>query len=410
MAGERTRRAGGNIRLSRLTFNPSPTMSKAMNTAKGKPDFGSAAGQPAGAATGAGVIPLSPAPVPPSLAAWPLWQSERARFLHRLCTDIEARVQAGEPVRRAVRRCARRWHGRPFRCAPGRFLRLSKQRLVNLFYEWRKQPSPEVFRLRYRAAATKTDAALVAALVSASLAPGVTSFLAAYRTLQGQAAGRAGAFPRYSTLLRQLPRTQRRSIRELHRQRLAARRALLKLERELGGPASPPSRAASGESRSERSRARAARGQSGRRRVKLPRTILVGRAALGAQLNCADDEVLRRVKLGKVPFAFDLRRPGRRQLILRVWPGGLPRRGAPALPDLAGMFQELFPGKGDTLTLRQITRAFSVSPWHARHLASGANGLRAEPRPRRQGRGSNLHFSRAAVLRWLTRRALRIQA
>jgi len=144
--------------------------------------------------------------------------------------------------------------------------------------------------------------------------------------------------------------------------------------------------------------------------VKLPRNILVGRAALGAQLNCPEDEVLRRLKLAKVPFAFDLRRPGRRQLILRVWPGGLPRRGAPALPDLAGVFQELFPGEGDTLTLRQITRAFSISPCHARHLASGANGLRAEPRPRRQGRGSDLHFSRAAVLRWLTRRALRIQA
>ena len=397
MAGERTRRAGGGSRLSRLTFNSSPTMSKAMKTAKGKPDFGNAAGQPAGPATGAGVIPLSPAPALPSLAAWPPWQSERARFLHRLCTDIEARVQAGEPVRRAVRRCARRWHGRPFRCAPERFLRLSKQRLANLFYEWRKNPAPEVFRLRYQADTTKADAALVAALVSASLAPGVTSFLAAYRTLQGQAAGRAGAFPGCSTLLRQLPRTQRRSIRELHRQRLAARRALLKLERELGGPASAPSRAA-------------VEAQGGRRRVKLPRNILVGRAALGARLNCTEDEVLRRVKLGKIPFAFDLRRPGRRQLILRVWPGGLSHRSAPALPDMAGVFRELFPGKGKTLTLRQITRAFSISPWHARHLASGANGLRAEPRPRRQGRGSDLHFSRAALLRWLTRRALRIQA
>ena len=388
-------------------------MSTAMNSAKGKPDFGSAAGQPAGTATGAGVIPLSPAPASPSLAGWPAWQRERARFLHRLCTDIEARVQAGKPVRRAVRRCARRWHGRPFRCAPGRFLRLSKQRLVNLFYEWRKQPSPEVFRLHYQATATKADAALVAALVSASLAPGVTSFLAAYRTLQGQAEARGEVLPRYSTLLRHLPRHDFRPIRALHRQR----QALRKLERALAVPEPSPARvrlprrAAPGTSSPAPDGGSAGQGRGERRRrVKLPRNILVGRAALGAQLNCPEDEVLRRLKMAKVPFAFDLRRPGRRQLILRVWPGGLPRRGAPALPDLAGVFQELFPGEGDTLTLRQITRAFSISPCHARHLASGANGLRAEPRPRRQGRGSDLHFSRAAVLRWLTRRALRIQA
>jgi hypothetical protein len=170
------------------------------------------------------------APANPSLDGLSRWQRQRVQFLHLVCIWIEARVQRGDTVCRAVRRFSARHHGRRFR-ASRRALHLSPSRLRTLFYHWCKLRSPVVFIPGYRLdapARVRVPRALpLAELVNAGLAPGVVSLAAAYRALRSQAADGA-AFPGYARFWERLPRRQRKAIHELHRVRRAQGRARLR--------------------------------------------------------------------------------------------------------------------------------------------------------------------------------------
>lgn len=231
-----SRQAEGTLSLPWRASHSPPAMHEDMNTAKGKPDFGAAAGQPFSSATGAGVIPLSPAPALPSLPAdLPRWDRQRAEFLHRICTWIQSRVRRGDTVMRAVRQFSARHHGRRFR-GSNRTLRLSRSRLRTVFYRWRRLPSPVVllpgFRLDVPASIRLPRPLPLAELIRASLAPGVQSLSAAFRALRAQAV--PAGIPGYNRLWECLSRAQRRALLELFRSRRARSRARLTEERLTG--------------------------------------------------------------------------------------------------------------------------------------------------------------------------------
>lgn len=72
------------------------------------------------------------------------YEDERSDYLHQLCGLIEAWSGQGMPVGAAIKHAARRRSMRLFKHG-----RLSRARLTNLFYIWRKNRSPEVFRRHY---------------------------------------------------------------------------------------------------------------------------------------------------------------------------------------------------------------------------------------------------------------------
>lgn len=78
------------------------------------------------------------------------WICERANRLHRFCKSVERRRAAGVSVRKAVEYFAWFWRDRTFQTAPLIKVRLSKSRLVVLYYEWcRGGRSPKCFLLNY---------------------------------------------------------------------------------------------------------------------------------------------------------------------------------------------------------------------------------------------------------------------
>ena len=82
-------------------------------------------------------------------------EDARSLWLHRLCQEIEAHRAEGATVAAAVRLVRRRRQKRLIRRG-----RLSRSRLTNLFYLWRKSPTPAVFRRNYQGARSEIPLAL----------------------------------------------------------------------------------------------------------------------------------------------------------------------------------------------------------------------------------------------------------
>lgn len=79
------------------------------------------------------------------------WQTERAKILQRACRSIKAAAQRGAPIGRAIRRTARRYNGRPFKCDPARRLAVSSKSLRRHWDAWRRGGElPAAFRLQFK--------------------------------------------------------------------------------------------------------------------------------------------------------------------------------------------------------------------------------------------------------------------
>jgi hypothetical protein len=88
------------------------------------------------------------------------WQRERAQLLHRACTLLEARLQKGDTLHKAVVRVVRLWNGTPLKTDPSRNLALSFSSLIRHFYRWRSIRTPEAFALKFVPGLAPTKPAL----------------------------------------------------------------------------------------------------------------------------------------------------------------------------------------------------------------------------------------------------------
>ena len=80
------------------------------------------------------------------------WQGERERRLNRACLLIQAAISRGETARKAIRRMAGRYNGRPYKSDPRRCMALARTTLRGLFYKWKRGGElSAVFRLNYGA-------------------------------------------------------------------------------------------------------------------------------------------------------------------------------------------------------------------------------------------------------------------
>lgn len=76
------------------------------------------------------------------------WEQRRLLLIENACHRLTAIVADGVPVRRAVQRVVRAYHGRPL--GSGRFLKASEPTLIRLWYAWRKAgKSRDALRHRY---------------------------------------------------------------------------------------------------------------------------------------------------------------------------------------------------------------------------------------------------------------------
>jgi hypothetical protein len=167
---------------------------------------------------------------PPASARFPSrylkpWHQEYATRLHWLCSWIAAGLAGGKKAAPLLRRFARRWNGRRYRCQPDRRFRLSAKSLKRLFQVWRKNGEvPSAFRLAFGSATSRTiEADQIRSFLKMLFHPATTSAHHAYKKLQRRRRhglrGRAGRTTSYSNFVRHLPPGIFRNI-------VAARRAI----------------------------------------------------------------------------------------------------------------------------------------------------------------------------------------
>lgn len=82
----------------------------------------------------------------------PAWQTERSAILQRACRSINAAIQRGEKISKAIQRESRRHHGQPFKSDARHRMALAPETLRQLWDKWRHGgKSVTVFKLGYRA-------------------------------------------------------------------------------------------------------------------------------------------------------------------------------------------------------------------------------------------------------------------
>jgi hypothetical protein len=92
----------------------------------------------------------------------PQWQTERLAVLQRACKAIKAAVASGEKISHAIKLQSRRYDGQPFRCDPGRRLRLRPGTLRQLWDKWKKAgETPAVFDLKFSPQSTAMTAPIL---------------------------------------------------------------------------------------------------------------------------------------------------------------------------------------------------------------------------------------------------------
>jgi hypothetical protein len=138
---------------------------------------------PFGRAASDGPLPARAGALPVS-SGQPGWFRERARILKRVFSCIEKRKERGQAVRRICAHFARRWHGKTYRSAPGKAIRLSCVRLVTLYYRYlRSGKRPEILALGYKVKRTGISPALICRFLDECAAPGICSMREAWQRL-----------------------------------------------------------------------------------------------------------------------------------------------------------------------------------------------------------------------------------
>lgn len=141
------------------------------------------------------------------------WQRERSKRLQRVCEGIDRRVSQGWSIAKAARHFAKCSGGRPYHCDRERVFAPSAASILRHFYAWKRQPTCEAFRLKYRTARQVKSAGLVDLLVRECLKPGNFSFLQVYRVkpeLQGVS---------YRSLVRAVGKREREQLKRVFRLR-----------------------------------------------------------------------------------------------------------------------------------------------------------------------------------------------
>lgn len=172
--------------------------------------------------------PLPPHPSEEWKAA-PEWVRERAETLHRLCQEIARRNAAGESIHKVADAISARWDAKPFKSDPRKSWRLSKSRLVNLFFEWKKVPSPETLLLRYQVAGSSRTVTDEDAAEFAEFATRHESLEAAHVAWDNEGRTKFS----HSSLRRALNRRLRNILKQTHSLNLALRHARAALRKEL---------------------------------------------------------------------------------------------------------------------------------------------------------------------------------
>jgi hypothetical protein len=137
--------------------------------------------------------------------------SERVRTLKRIFKAIENRVVKGEPVRRLIRRAAKR-----LAKGDNKSLTWSASRLAALFYAWRRN-GDSALGVHYHPHPSKVSSGLLSTFVRACQAPEVFSMVAAHKRV---------AVPlSVHGFYRALSVSQRKAIKAYHASALEANRA-----------------------------------------------------------------------------------------------------------------------------------------------------------------------------------------
>lgn len=161
---------------------------------------------------------------PITSARLPLWQSERAAILQRICRRIQARERAGQSRHQAVKLFSRRWHGRPLKCDPSRRLALTEATLYRLYKHWRLQGGmPDSFRLHFVPGCRRIAAPVLLRFLNLIADREFKSFRAAWETFcqrggsygPGRVSGRPLKLG-YDALLWNLPKGCFREFKRCH--------------------------------------------------------------------------------------------------------------------------------------------------------------------------------------------------
>jgi hypothetical protein len=98
--------------------------------------------------------------------AFPAWQHERVRILHRKFLHIEAAMLAGVRFNDAVKGFVWRWRGKPFLCDRKKRAKFSRTTLRNLFCHWKRNGrNPACLFLRYNGGRGRLSARLLCRFV-----------------------------------------------------------------------------------------------------------------------------------------------------------------------------------------------------------------------------------------------------
>jgi len=90
------------------------------------------------------------------------WQAERAALLHRACKSVQARINRGQKISKAIRCVAKRLKLRQFRSDPKRRLALTEKTLRRHFKTWQRGGEvPAAFKLNYHSRRPSVPATLL---------------------------------------------------------------------------------------------------------------------------------------------------------------------------------------------------------------------------------------------------------
>ncbi|MDB6023326.1 MAG: hypothetical protein JWQ04_3183 [Pedosphaera sp.] len=155
----------------------------------------------------------------PSISV-PQWQLERCRRLHRICRNIEGRIQRGQSLRKSVRWFTWYWASRFYRCDKTSPAKFCAQTLLRIYYQWRDNgKSPDAIALRYRGTRPKLSPDALQRFLNAAIVGDARSFKAAWQRMDP----RTGTPSAYHHALP--PRIRRQLVQLFHHRRSAQRLA-----------------------------------------------------------------------------------------------------------------------------------------------------------------------------------------
>lgn len=173
--------------------------------------------------------------IPPGVSAiFSPWMIEHSNTVHRICSCMQARLDAGQRLEPVLRLFARRWNGKAFRSAPGRRIRLSRATLIRYLYLWRAGGrTPDSVKLKFRLPriSKQERSRRASGLLEASANTEVKTFAGAFARIHDVTAG-------LDAYCRCLTKEQRKILCEVFRRRreaASAERRLAHQVAETGG-------------------------------------------------------------------------------------------------------------------------------------------------------------------------------